>query len=54
MVQTEKQDYVQAFKERVITDMDMEMDDVNGWWDRMSENILRAGKEIPSESSGKL
>ena len=32
----------------------MEMEDVNGWWNRMSENILRAGKEILGESSGKL
>ena len=32
----------------------MEMGDVNGWWNRVSESILRAGKEVLSESSGKI
>jgi len=32
----------------------MEMGDVNGWWNRVSENILRAGKEVLGESSGKM
>jgi len=48
------QDHKQAFKERVLRDMDMEMGDVNGWWNRVSESILRAGKEVLGESSGKI
>ena len=48
------QDHKQAFKERVLRDMDMEMGDVSGWWNRVSENILRAGKEVLGESSGKI
>ena len=31
------QDLKQAFKERVLRDMDREMEDVNGWWNRVSE-----------------
>ena len=30
------------------------MEDVNGWWNKVSENILRAGKEIHGESCGKI
>ena len=30
------------------------MEDVNGWWNRKSENNLRAGKEILGESNGKI
>ena len=48
------QDHKQAFKERVPRDMYMEMGDVNGWWNRVSESILRAGKEVLGESSGKI
>ena len=48
------QDHKQAFKERVLGDMDREMEDVNGWCNRVSENILRAGKEILGESNGKI
>ena len=48
------QDHRQAFKERVLRDMDMEMGDVNGWWNRVIESILRVGKEVLGESSGKI
>ena len=47
-------DHMQAFKERMLRDMDMEMGDVNGWWNRVSESILRAGKEVLVGSSGKI
>jgi len=32
----------------------MEMENVNGWWNRVSESILRAGKEVLGKSSGKI
>ena len=48
------QDNKQAFKERVLRDMDMEMRDVNGWWNRVSGSIRRAGREVLGESSGKI
>ena len=32
----------------------MDMEDVNGWWNRVSENILRAGTGILGESSGRI
>ena len=48
------QDLKQAFNERVLKEMDREMEDVNGWWNRVSENILRAGKEILGEGSGNI
>ena len=52
--QLKNHDHKQSFKERVLRDMDMDMKDVNGWWNRVSENILRAGTEILGESSGRI
>ena len=52
--QLKNQDLKRAFKERVLRDMDRDMEDVNGWWNRVSENIFRTGKEILGESSGKI
>ena len=48
------QDHKLAFKDRVLRGMDREMEDVNGWWKRVSGNILRAGKEIFGANSGKI
>ena len=48
------QDHKQAFKKRVLKCMDSGMEDINGWWNRVSENILRAGNELLGESSGKI
>ena len=54
MAELNNEEHRQAFKERVLRHIDMEMEDVNGWWNRVSENIISAGKDILGESSGKI
>lgn len=48
------QDLKHTFKDRLLSDLDMEIEEVNGWWNRVSETILRVGKEVLGESSGKI
>ncbi|XP_063602487.1 craniofacial development protein 2-like [Penaeus indicus] len=47
-------DLKQQFKDRVLRDIDLEIEDVNEWWNRVSANIIGTGKEVLGESSGKI
>ena len=42
------------FKARVLEEMVHEIEDVDEWWNRTAEMMLRNGKEILGESSGKI
>ena len=42
------------FKERVICEVNNEIEEINAWWDRISLSILTAGREILGESNGKI
>ncbi|XP_037791278.1 uncharacterized protein LOC119586600 [Penaeus monodon] len=46
--------FQQEFKERILRELSHDMEDVNTWWNDASSIILRAGKEILGESSGKV
>ncbi|XP_063854808.1 uncharacterized protein LOC135096975 [Scylla paramamosain] len=48
------QDLKHTFKDRLLSDLDIEIEEVNGWWNRVSETILRVGKEVLGESIGKI
>ena len=42
------------YKERVLQELDREIDDIEGWWNRSIEIMLRIAKEVLGESSGKF
>ncbi|XP_063589595.1 uncharacterized protein LOC134766592 [Penaeus indicus] len=42
------------FKDRVLRDIDLEIEDVNEWWNRVSANIIGTGIEVLGETSGKI
>ena len=48
------QNLKQGFKDRVIRNIDMEIEDVSEWWNRLSENNLRVRNEIVNESNDKM
>ena len=48
------QNLKQGFKDRVIRNIDMEIEDVSEWWNRLSENNLRVRNEIVNESNSKI
>jgi len=47
-------DFQQEFKDRILRELSHDMVDVNTWWNDANSIILRAGKEILGESSGKV
>ncbi|XP_063586290.1 craniofacial development protein 2-like [Penaeus indicus] len=47
-------DLKQQFKDRVLRDIDLEIEDVNEWWNRVSANIIGTRKEVLGETSGKI
>ncbi|XP_063598631.1 uncharacterized protein LOC134775103 [Penaeus indicus] len=47
-------DVKQQFNDRLLRDIDLEIEDVNEWWNRVSVNIIGAGKEVLGETSGKI
>ncbi|XP_063598191.1 uncharacterized protein LOC134774724 [Penaeus indicus] len=42
-------DLKQQFKDRVLRDIDLEIEDVNEWWNRVSANIIGRPDSIPVE-----
>ncbi|XP_037775543.1 uncharacterized protein LOC119572507 [Penaeus monodon] len=42
------------FKERVLGQISQEIEDLNSWWNETAEFVIRAGKEILGETSGKI
>ncbi|XP_063598000.1 craniofacial development protein 2-like [Penaeus indicus] len=47
-------DLKQQFQDRDIRDIDLEIEDVNEWWNRVSANVIGTGKEVLGETSGKI
>ncbi|XP_037777009.1 craniofacial development protein 2-like [Penaeus monodon] len=47
-------DSQQEFKDRILRELSHDMEDVNSWWNGANSIILRAGKEILGESSGRV
>ena len=46
--------FKQQFRDKVVQEIDGNMADVNGWWTRVNETFLKAGKEVLGETSGKI
>ena len=42
------------FMEKVLGDIEHEIGDINGWWEQTVEIMLRQGREILGETSGKI
>ncbi|XP_064079513.1 craniofacial development protein 2-like [Macrobrachium nipponense] len=42
------------FKEKVLEELTLEIEDVDEWWNRTMEMILRVAREILGENSGKM
>ncbi|XP_047502423.1 uncharacterized protein LOC125047920 [Penaeus chinensis] len=49
-----EQEKKEEFKERVLGQISQEIEDLNSWWNETAEFVIRAGKEILGETSGKI
>ena len=47
-------EFGRQFKARVLENIDHDIENVNGWWNGTAEIMLRHGKEILGETSGKI
>jgi hypothetical protein len=54
MVQPKRYKKCKQFKEMVLAEINIEIDDINRWWDHVNSIMVETGKEILGESSGKV
>ena len=46
--------FKQQFREKVVQEIYRNMADVNGWWTRVNETLLKVGKKVLGATSGKI
>ncbi|XP_037791265.1 uncharacterized protein LOC119586586 [Penaeus monodon] len=50
----EAKEWDDGYKARMVREIDSEITDIEEWWNRANEIILKVGKEVLGKSSGKI